>query len=150
MIALLQRVTKATVYPKGNIEQKSEISSGLLVLVGVDQDDTVVDVEKISSKLSKIRVFSDADGKMNLDIHQVHQEILLVSQFTLISDTSGGNRPSFAKAAKGEKALHLFNELKHDLEVQLVSVKTGFFGEYMELDLKLDGPVTIYLDSKKL
>ncbi len=150
MIALVQRVAQASVRVKGNESEKNSIHLGLLVLLGVSRDDTAADVEKIASKLTKLRVFSDEEGKMNLDINSARGELLLISQFTLIADTSGGNRPSFIRAAPPDLAKDLYLKLGEKLSLLGVVVKTGFFGEYMLIEATLDGPVTIHLNSKEL
>ena len=150
MIALLQRVSMARVYPKENPEKVSQIGPGICILLGVAETDTDTDAKKIAEKISKIRILADENAKMNLDINAVNQEILLISQFTLISDVKGQNRPSFIKAAKEEKARHIYQKVVSNLAERGIKVKTGFFGEYMEVNLKLDGPVTIILDSEKI
>lgn len=150
MIALIQRVSFATVYPKEKPTQKNSIGPGMVVLLGVAADDTVADMEKIAGKLAKLRIFADEANKMNLDIASVHQEILLISQFTLLADVKGGNRPSFIKAAEPQLAKDLYENLAAKLATQIQKVKTGFFGEYMIIETALDGPITIILDSKSL
>jgi len=149
MIALVQRVSQATVIVKTEPERKSSIGSGMIVLLGVSRDDTEADLNKIAAKLLKLRIFADENGKMNLDISAAKGELLLISQFTLLADVTGGNRPSFITAADPQLAKDLYEELAKKLRTD-VAVQTGFFGEYMQIETILDGPVTIYLDSKKL
>jgi len=149
MIAIVQRVCSASVYPKDNPAAKNSIGLGMCVLLGIADSDTQADLMKIYKKLTSLRIFADDQAKMNLSPQEAKAEILLVSQFTLISDTKKGNRPSFIKAAAPDKALKFFNQLSGLLS-QSVPTKNGFFGEYMKLELFLDGPVTIVLDSTKL
>lgn len=150
MIALVQRVAKASIYSADNPDRTETIGQGLLVLLGVGRDDGQTDLDKIAAKLVKLRIFADENGKMNLDISAAKGELLLVSQFTLLADTTGGNRPSFIPAADPEPAKEFYQKLARLLSQAGIVVKTGFFGEYMTIDAVLDGPVTIYLDSKKL
>ena len=149
MIALVQRVSKATVK---SLESKktNNINSGACVLLGVSQEDTEKDVEKIVKKLVNLRIFKDKDNKMNLNSQDVQAEILLVSQFTLLSNVKKGNRPSFIKAAKPKEAQELYKAVAKGLRDQHLVIKEGFFGHYMELELTLDGTVTIHLNSKDL
>jgi len=150
MIALLQRVSLAKVWPKDEPGKIAQIGPGLCILLGVAETDTENDANKIAEKITKLRIFSDSSGKMNLDIKAVNREVLLISQFTLIADLKGQNRPSFIKAAKEDQAKKLYQLVADGLAQGGIGLKTGFFGEYMEIDLKLDGPVTISLDSQKI
>lgn len=150
MIALVQRVAKASVSSAGNPDRIEAIGRGLLVLLGVGRDDGQTDLDKIAAKLVKLRIFADENGKMNLDIVTAQGELLLVSQFTLLADTTGGNRPSFTPAADPKPAKELYERLARRLSQAGIAVKTGFFGAHMTIETILDGPVTIYLDSKKL
>lgn len=147
MIALIQHVSQASVSFK---DKKNSIGRGFCILLGVGHDDSEEDVQKLANKISNLRVFYDSDGKMNLSIEQVKGEILLISQFTLMANTKKGNRPSFINAAKPEIAEKLYLSLAKVLKEKGIKVETGFFGEMMELDLKLDGPVTINLDTKNV
>lgn len=146
MKALIQRVTKAKVSIRD--KEISSISHGMLILLGITEEDGQKEVEKLSDKILKLRIFSDQDNKMNLSIKEAGGEILLVSQFTLIADSRKGNRPSFIKAARPEKAMPLYNEMIGVLGTD-IPLKTGEFGEYMHIDLVNDGPVTIMLDTKE-
>ena len=150
MIALIQRVSSARVYVESDPDRVNAIGPGMVVLLGVSQADTEADCNKIAAKLRKLRIFTDENGKMNLDISAAKGELLLISQFTLLADVTGGNRPSFITAAPPELAKDLYQKLAQKLSETDVAVKTGFFAEYMQIETILDGPVTIYLDSKKL
>jgi D-tyrosyl-tRNA(Tyr) deacylase len=144
---VIQRVSAAEVKINGHIY--SSIGKGLLVLVGIEEEDNMDDAQWLCSKTCAMRIFSDAEGKMNLDVLQSEGEILLVSQFTLHASTKKGNRPSFIKAARPEKAIPLYESVKDLLEIGLHRpVKTGVFGADMKVSLINDGPVTIVIDSK--
>ena len=120
-----------------------EIGKGLFVLVGVGQGDTIDKADVLAEKLLKMRIMADSKDKMNLSIVDVSGEILVVSQFTLYADTSGGNRPSFVKAASPELAKEIYDVFVASLKDSGLKVETGSFGNYMEIETKLDGPVTI-------
>lgn len=150
MIAVIQRVKSARVSLSQDSAKNSSIGPGLVVLLGVGGDDSEMDVNIIATKLAKLRIFADDNQKMNLDIVTVRGELSLISQFTLLADTTGGNRPSFIKAAPPELARDLYEKLARNLSARSVPVKTGFFGEYMTIEAVLDGPVTLYLNSKEL
>lgn len=143
MKLVVQRVNSASVEIANEITGK--IDHGFLVYLGIHHDDTMEDVIKYATKLKNLRVFEDANGKMNLNISAINGSILLVSQFTLYADSRKGNRPSFIEAARPEVAIPLYEafilELKKDLNVQ-----TGTFGEDMKITSKNDGPVTIILE----
>jgi D-tyrosyl-tRNA(Tyr) deacylase len=144
---VIQRVSSAEVKINGEIY--SSIGKGLLVLAGIEEEDNLEDAQWLCSKTCAMRIFSDAEGKMNLDIQQAEGEILLVSQFTLHASTKKGNRPSFIKASRPEKAIPLYESLKDLMEAALHRpVKTGVFGADMKVGLVNDGPVTIIIDSK--
>ncbi|MBA3663741.1 MAG: D-tyrosyl-tRNA(Tyr) deacylase [Bacteroidetes bacterium] len=147
MRLIIQRVQKASVSINGLVT--SEIGQGLLVLAGIEENDTEEDVKWLAAKTCSLRIFSDDEGKMNLDLLQIKGEILLVSQFTLFASTKKGNRPSFIKAARPEKAVPLYQDLIKEFENVLNKpVKTGQFGADMKISLVNDGPVTIFMDSK--
>jgi D-tyrosyl-tRNA(Tyr) deacylase len=147
MIAVVQRVSEAQLYVNGQLHAK--IDKGFMVLLGIHETDTIEDVQYLSNKISGLRIFSDAEGKMNLDISQVNGDILLVSQFTLIASTKKGNRPSFIEAARPENAIPLYEEMKKKLTFKLAKpIQTGVFGADMQVSLINDGPVTIMIDSK--
>jgi len=148
MRAIVQRVRYAKVSVSG--ELISSISRGFCVLVGVSLDDSETDCAYVASKLAGLRVFEDAEGKMNLAIGDVGGQFLLVSQFTLFGDIRRGNRPSFTQAAPPDIANRLFEDLVQRLgTVSGCPVKTGRFRTHMDVELANDGPVTILIDSKK-
>ena len=144
MKCLLQRVTQASVTVAGEVV--GEIDHGLLVLVGVEPEDCEQTVTRMAERLLRYRVFSDAEGKMNLNVAQVQGSILLVSQFTLAADTTSGNRPGFSTAAVPEQASNLCNQLADALRKGDVRVETGRFGADMQVALVNDGPVTFLLE----
>ena len=147
MIAVIQRVSEASV--KINDIIKGEIQTGFVVLLGVNHTDTKDDIEWLSKKIVGMRIFSDEESRMNLDLISVNGNILLISQFTLHSSTKKGNRPSFLEAARPEIAIPLYEKMILQLEKDLgKSIQTGEFGADMKVSLVNDGPVTIILDSK--
>jgi D-aminoacyl-tRNA deacylase len=147
MIAVIQRVSEASVRIDEAI--KGQIQQGLLVLLGVTHADTHEDVEWLSKKIVSMRIFSDEDGKMNLDLSTINGNVLLISQFTLHASTKKGNRPSFIEAARPEIAIPLYEKMIQQLEKDLGKpIQTGTFGADMKVSLLNDGPVTIILDSK--
>lgn len=148
MIALIQRVTKSEV----NIDHQlySSIGKGYIILLGVFKDDAEMDVIKLVDKIVNLRVMSDENGKMNKSILETSGEILLISQFTLCANVSDGRRPSFIKAKKPEEAEKLYKLLAKKIQEKKITVKTGKFAAYMEIQIFNDGPVTIILDSKKI
>lgn len=147
MIAVIQRVSEANVKINGVI--KGQINRGLLVLLGIAEGDTEIDIEWLTSKICGLRIFSDEHDKMNLNIEQINGEILLISQFTLHASTKKGNRPSFIKAAKPDIAVPLYEKSISFFEKKLgTTIETGTFGANMKVGLVNDGPVTIIIDSK--
>jgi len=147
MRLVIQRVTESSVSIHNQLH--SAIQQGLLVLIGVEEGDNQEDIQYLVSKLIGLRIFSDAEGKMNLDIKQIGGELLLVSQFTLHASTKKGNRPSFIKAAKPEKANQLYQDFISEITKQHGQApKTGVFAADMKIALVNDGPVTIIMDSK--
>ena len=144
MKCLLQRVTQASVTVAGEVV--GEIDRGLLVLVGVEPGDTEQTVTRMAERLLHYRVFSDAEGKMNLNVVQAEGAILLVSQFTLAADTTSGNRPGFSTAAPPEQASNLCNQLADASRKGDVRVEAGRFGADMQVALVNDGPVTFLLE----
>lgn len=147
MRCVIQRVTRASVEVDGTLVSK--IDDGFMVLVGAAEDDGEADVKYCCEKIAGLRVFEDADDKMNLSLKDVGGSVLLVSQFTLLGDARHGRRPSFSHAAKPEIAEPLFNQLRDELQARGLNVLTGRFRTHMKVDLLNDGPVTILLDSKK-
>jgi D-tyrosyl-tRNA(Tyr) deacylase len=147
MIAVVQRVSEAQLHINGQLHAK--IAQGFVVLLGIHENDTLEDVQYLSNKIIGLRIFSDAEGKMNLDLSQVNGDILLVSQFTLIASTKKGNRPSFIEASRPEHAIPLYEEMTRQLMFKLTKpIQTGIFGADMKVSLINDGPVTIIIDSK--
>ena len=147
MRAVIQRVTHASVSIEEEI--KSEIDHGLLILLGIEIEDTVDDVAWLCRKIAQLRIFDDEQGIMNVPITEVDGEALAVSQFTLHAKTKKGNRPSYIRAAKPELAIPLYEAFVKQLGTMLgKTVKTGEFGAYMHINLINDGPVTIWIDTK--
>ena len=147
MKAVIQRVANASVKIDGNL--KSSIGQGLLVLLGVGEDDGQEDIAWLVRKISAMRIFDDTDGVMNLSVIDIGGEVLVVSQFTLMADCRRGNRPSYIKAARHEISIPLYEEFCRCMSDAIDKpVGTGEFGAYMKVDLLNDGPVTIILDSK--
>lgn len=147
MKAVIQRVANASVKIDGNL--KSSIGQGLLVLLGVGEDDGQEDIAWLVRKISAMRIIDDTDGVMNLSVMDIGGEVLVVSQFTLMADCRRGNRPSYIKAARHEISIPLYEEFCRCMSDAIGKpVGTGEFGAYMKVDLLNDGPVTIILDSK--
>ena len=147
MRAVIQRVSTARVLIDGN--EHARIGKGLVVLLGVEQGDTADDVGVMAKKTVELRVFGDADGKMNRSVLDTGGEVLAVSQFTLLGDCRKGRRPSFDKAARPEEARDLYQQYVREVENAGVRVSTGVFQAMMDVELTNDGPVTLMLDSRK-
>src|SRR6476646_3332148 len=147
MRAVLQRVTRASVTVSGEVVGK--IGRGILVLLGVEPDDTDEDARQLDDKTIALRIFDDADGKMNLSLEEIGGALLVVSQFTLLGDCRKGRRPSFIGAAPPELAERLYETFVAAVGVQGISVATGKFRAMMQVELVNDGPVTILLESRK-
>lgn len=147
MKALLQRVTKAKVSVDGEIT--GEIGNGLVVFLGVADGDTQEDMQYLIQKIPELRIFSDPEGKFNLSLLDIKGELLLVSQFTLLSKTRKGRRPSFTDAAPPDIAEDFFNRFVGGLRNTGLKVETGRFQEQMLVEIDNDGPVTIMLDSRE-
>jgi D-tyrosyl-tRNA(Tyr) deacylase len=148
MRAVIQRVSEASVTIENNV--MSKIGNGLLILLGIEEADTIEDIEWLSGKIARLRVFEDESGVMNLSILDVNGEAIVVSQFTLHASTKKGNRPSYIKAARPETAIPLYEQFVMTLEALLgKKVGTGEFGAMMDVSLVNDGPVTIIIDSKR-
>lgn len=147
MRAVIQRVSRASVSIGNKV--KSEIGSGLLVLTGIEEADTLEDVEWLSNKIVQLRIFNDNNNVMNLSVIETGGDIMVISQFTLHAKTKKGNRPSYIRAARPETAIPLYNSFV-DALIRLTgrSVATGEFGAMMEVSLVNDGPVTIIIDTK--
>lgn len=148
MRALIQCVTNAHVDVEG--ETIGEIGRGMLILLGVGQDDTEAQVEKLWSKISRLRIFEDGNGKTNLSLSDVSGSVLVVSQFTLYANCKKGNRPSFTDAARPPKANQLYEAFVAQARQDIDRVETGRFGAMMEVSLVNDGPFTVWLDTDEL
>ena len=147
MKLVIQRVKESSVEIDNKI--KAEIGKGLLVLIGISQEDNKLDVEWLVNKVLNIRIFNDSDGIMNKSIIDIKGEILIISQFTLMALTKKGNRPSYIESASHEIAIPLYNYFIELLQSEIKSrIKTGTFGADMRVSLINDGPVTIIIDSK--
>lgn len=145
MRALIQRVSRAKVSIRG--EKISEIGKGLLIFLGVRQQDSEKDSATLAEKIANLRIMSDENDKMNLSIRDVKGEILVVSQFTLYGDAGYGRRPSFVKAAQPALAKELYELFVQKLKDFVIPVQTGKFGEYMEVELVNDGPLTLMVET---
>ena len=148
MKLLVQRSKNSKVTIDGKIN--GEISHGYVVLVGLTHEDNETIVDKMIDKLINLRIFEDNEGKMNLSLLDVNGEVLSISQFTLYADASGGRRPSFVNAMKPEEASRLYDYFNEKLRSKNIKVETGIFGADMKVEIYIDGPVTIMLDSKEL
>jgi len=146
MRIVLQRVAYAQVVIDEKIQ--GSIQQGLLLLVGIEDADTTEDADWLVGKITQLRIFPDDEGKMNHSVLDLHGEILIVSQFTLFAQTKKGNRPSFIKAARPEKAIPLYEYLIAAFKKTPLRIETGIFGADMKVSLLNDGPVTILMDSK--
>jgi D-tyrosyl-tRNA(Tyr) deacylase len=148
MRSVIQRVSRASVVIGATI--KASIGRGLLVLVGIEDADGQKDVDWLAGKIARLRIFNDADGVMNLSVKDVGGDLLVVSQFTLHGDVRKGNRPSYNRASKPERAMPLYRAFVEKLaEERGGPVATGEFGAKMEVHLANDGPVTIWIDTKE-
>lgn len=147
MRVVIQRVLNAGVVIEQQIH--AHIGKGLMILLGVEENDSIEDITWLTQKISQLRIFEDANGLMNISVQDIDGEILVVSQFTLFASTKKGNRPSFIRSAKPDIAIPLYEQFVATL-AQLInkSVATGVFGADMQVQLINDGPVTIIIDSK--
>ena len=147
MKAIIQRVSQASVTIEG--KKVSEISKGLLVLVGIEDTDSQEDIDWLSSKIVNLRIFGDENDVMNLSVKDIDGDIIVVSQFTLHASTKKGNRPSYIKASKPDIAIPLYENFVRQVESDLEKrIQTGEFGADMKVSLLNDGPVTIIIDTK--
>ncbi|MBV9962625.1 MAG: D-tyrosyl-tRNA(Tyr) deacylase [Parafilimonas sp.] len=147
MRAVIQRVSEASV----TVDEKmiGEIKNGLMVLLGIEDADTIEDIEWLSSKIVNLRIFNDDIGVMNISVKDIDGEILLISQFTLYASTKKGNRPSYIKASKPNTAIPMYEQMIAQLEKDTgKKIQTGIFGSDMKVRLLNDGPVTILMDTK--
>lgn len=147
MRAVIQRVSYATLFIDDEVYSK--INKGLLVLIGVENNDRINDIKWLAKKICEMRIFSDSNKKLNLSVRDILGEIMVVSQFTLLASTKKGNRPSYIKALKPKEAIKVYNNFIAELEKTFMKkIKTGLFGKEMKIELENDGPVTIIIDSK--
>lgn len=147
MRALIQKVSQASIIIERDTTKK--IGQGLVILLGIEESDEKDDVQWLSGKISRLRIFNDKQGVMNLSIKDVDGELMIVSQFTLHASTRKGNRPSYIRAASPETAIPLYRAFIEQMQVDLGKpVVTGEFGAYMQVNLTNDGPVTINIDTK--
>jgi D-tyrosyl-tRNA(Tyr) deacylase len=147
MKAVIQRVASASVMVDGEVISK--IKKGLLILLGITQDDTSEDIRWLSNKIVNLRIFNDENEVMNKSLIQIDGQCIVVSQFTLMANTKKGNRPSYIKAAKPEIAIPIYEQFVYQFEQDLEKkVGTGIFGADMKIELQNDGPVTIIIDTK--
>lgn len=147
MRLIIQRVKKAKVLDRDKKTVAGQINNGLLVLLGIKKGDSKKEADYLVEKLTKLRIMSDENEKMNLSVKDVNGEVLVISQFTLYGDTKGQNRPSFINAEEPEKAKELYDYFIKKLQEKEIKVEKGSFGNYMEITSVLDGPVTIIIDS---
>ena len=148
MIAVIQRVYNATVYADG--VKSGSIKNGLYILLGVAAEDSDVDAKLLAEKISKLRIFSDENGKMNLSVMDVNGEIMIVSNFTLNANYKHGNRPDYLNSASPDEANRLYELFKTLISEKVKYVASGVFGADMRTEMATDGPVTIVMDSKVL
>ena len=148
MIAVIQRVNNATVYADGVLS--GNIGKGLYILLGVTNADTDIDASLLAEKISKLRIFSDENGKMNLSVMDVDGEIMVVSNFTLNANYSHGNRPDYFSSAAPAEANRLYELFKDSIKVKTKHLASGIFGADMRTEMTTDGPVTIVMDSEVL
>lgn len=150
MRALVQRVSEAGVYIEKE-NYKAEIEKGIVILLGIKNDDSDEDILFVADKCSNLRIFEDENEKMNLSLKDVNGEVLIISQFTLYGDAQKGNRPSFIEAARPEIAIPLYENFIHRMKSNLgeEKIKTGIFGAMMKVKIINDGPVTVLVESKQ-
>lgn len=146
MRVVIQRVSRAQVISNGILTGK--IEKGLMILLGIQPEDTGEDIIWLTNKITQMRIFSDENGKMNLSVRDIQGEILVVSQFTLYASTKKGNRPGFTKAASPSIATPLYEAFLNELRQAGFNVQSGIFGADMQVELVNDGPVTILMDSR--
>ncbi len=147
MRAVIQRVSYARLFIDDEVYSK--INKGLLILIGVENNDRINDIKWLAKKICEMRIFSDSNKKLNLSVRDILGEIMVVSQFTLLASTKKGNRPSYIKALKPKEAIKVYNNFIVELEKTFMKkIKTGLFGKEMKIELENDGPVTIIIDSK--
>jgi D-tyrosyl-tRNA(Tyr) deacylase len=145
MKGVIQRVSEASVVIDGKVH--NQINQGFVVLLGIGQTDDEQDINYLVQKIIGLRIFSDAEGKMNCSLDELNGEVLLISQFTLFASTKKGNRPSFIEAARPEVAIPLYEFFIAEMKKRISKVETGIFGADMKVELVNDGPVTIVFES---
>ena len=147
MRAVIQRVSYARLFVDDEVYSK--INKGLVILIGVENNDRTNDIKWLAKKICEMRIFSGSNKKLNLSVRDILGEIMVVSQFTLLASTKKGNRPSYIKALKPKEAIKVYNNFIAELEKNFMKkIKTGLFGKEMKIELENDGPVTIIIDSK--
>ena len=147
MRVVIQRVKRASVTIEGKV--KSAIGKGMMILIGIEEADSISDIQWLCKKIVNLRIFPDENNVMNINIEEAGGEVLVVSQFTLMASTKKGNRPSYIRAARPETAIPLYESFCEELSLALGKpVQTGTFGADMDVELINDGPVTILIDSK--
>lgn len=147
MRAVIQRVTQASCTVETQIT--GQIEQGFVVLLGIEDEDTTEDLQWLAQKIANMRIFSDSEGLMNKSLADINGNILLISQFTLFASTKKGNRPGFTRAARPEKAIPLYEQMKKELSTLIgKTVQCGIFGADMKISLINDGPITILIDTK--
>jgi D-tyrosyl-tRNA(Tyr) deacylase len=147
MRAIVQKVSGASIVI--NHITRREIGHGLVILLGIEEEDSQEDIAWLSGKISRLRIFDDAEGVMNLSVNDVNGETMVISQFTLHASTKKGNRPSYIKAASPETAIPIYNAFIDQMKLDIRNtVVTGEFGAYMQVHLTNDGPVTLWIDTK--
>jgi len=146
MKVVIQRVSESEVVVEN--QSVGKIGKGFMLLIGIDENDEKQDADWLVQKILNLRVFGDEEGKLNLSVLDIKGELLCISQFTLIADYKKGNRPSFIKAAKPDKAVPLFEYFKEEMAKSGLKTESGIFGADMKVSLVNDGPVTIVMDSK--
>lgn len=147
MRVVVQRVSRASVSIEG--DEHASIGQGILILLGIEDADTTEDIEWLTAKISKLRIFDDADGVMNLSVKDIDGEVMVVSQFTLHANIKKGNRPSYIRAAKPDLAIPLYEKFVESISAQTGKpAQTGVFGAMMDISLVNSGPVTIISDTK--
>ncbi|OPC31157.1 D-aminoacyl-tRNA deacylase [Elizabethkingia miricola] len=146
MKVVIQRVSESEVVVEN--QSVGKIGKGFMLLIGIDENDEKQDADWLVQKILNLRVFGDEEGKLNLSVLDIKGELLCISQFTLIADYKKGNRPSFIKAAKPDKAVPLFEYFKEEIAKSGLKTESGIFGADMKVSLTNDGPVTIVMDSK--
>ena len=147
MRGLIQRVNHASVVIEN--QETASIGHGLLIFIGIEMDDNQEDIRWLASKISRLRIFTDAQGQMNDSVNDVNGEVLVISQFTLHAKTKKGTRPSYSKAAKPDMAIPLYHQFIEYMQQETRrDIKSGEFGAYMKINLENDGPVTMLIDSR--